>query len=440
VVAREGARAITPESGVIERRQLQHALERRGVSEWVVIERDQELAVYSTGEDRLRRAERRSRWQLTVHEDLAPRGGNLAGRGSAHLAIDAAAGDVETVVDQAVAVARASIGPAWRSSPLAAPARVRLVDELLAGEPLSLAEALLRTVGPTPGVTVTGTASVLREQVYALARGGFHAQWLAAIARVELLVAGDRHALTIARETRQPRELALDVAVREAIAELALLAKAGSPSAGPCALILRAEAMLHGGLGVWEAFALQADAVVERQGLTRYRPGMPIATGAEQEPEPLTIESNGALDLAPRSAPIGDEGDAVRRFSLVERGVASGLGLSPREAALRHQDPNGGVRNLNVATGSWSGAVAEAGAVRTVEVFRLGSLAIDPYTCEASLEIALGVSGQRPFTGGTVRLDLIAALAHARRSRTRLRRGAYTGPDAVWIERAELIA
>jgi hypothetical protein len=200
------------------------------------------------------------------------------------------------------------------------------------------------------------------------------------------------------------------------------------------------EAMLHGVLGVWEAFALQADAVVERQGLTRYRPGTPVAPGSELEKEPLTIESNGALELATRSSPIGDEGDAVRRFLLVDRGVAAGLGLSPREAALRRQDPNGGVRNLIVATGSWSGHATDAGGGRVVEVRRLRGLAIDPYTGEATLEIALGVVGDQPFTGGTVRLDLIAALAHARRSRTRIRRGAYVGPDAVLVEHAELIS
>jgi predicted Zn-dependent protease len=424
---------------MIERYQLQHALERRGVSEWVVIERDQELALYGDDGEPLRRAEHRTRWQLTVHEDLAPHGSKLAGRGSAHLAIDATAGDPETVVDQAVALARASFGPGWLSTPQAAPARVKLIDEQLASEPLAVAEVLRRGVRPLAGITVTGTASMLREQVYALARGGFQAQWLAALARVELLVASDTHALAITREARQPRELALDDAVLDAAADLALLAKAGPPPTGPCTLVLGAEAMLHGGLGVWEAFALQADGVVERQGLTRYRPGMPIAPGAEHDQDPLSIESNGALDFATRSAPIGDEGDAVRRFPLVERGVAAGLGLSPREAALRHQDPNGGVRNLVVATGGWSGHAVEAAGARVIEVRRLRSLSVDPYTGEASLEIALGISAEQPFTGGTVRLDLITALARARRSRTRLRRAAYSGPDALWIERAELI-
>jgi hypothetical protein len=138
------------------------------------------------------------------------------------------------------------------------------------------------------------------------------------------------------------------------------------------------------------------------------------------------------------SAPIGDEGGAVRRFSIIERGIATGLGLSPREAALRKRDPNGGVRNLDVELGSWAGETSG----RVVEVLQLRDLAIDRYTGDASLEI--GVAVDRPkgtvFAGGSVRLDLIAALARAKRSQTRLTRGAYRGPDAVWIDAAELIA
>src|SRR5439155_22382561 len=127
-----------------------------------------------------------------------------------------------------------------------------------------------------------------------------------------------------------------------------------------------------------------------RQGLTRYREQMPIVPGADQEREPLTVASDGSLEYGVRSAPIGDEGDAVRRFLLVERGVAAGLGLSPREAALRHRDPNGGVRNIVVTSGTWSGDAA-AGGGRVVEVRRLRHLALDRYTGDARLEIELAL-------------------------------------------------
>jgi hypothetical protein len=139
---------------------------------------------------------------------------------------------------------------------------------------------------------------------------------------------------------------------------------------------------------------------------------------------------------------LTDDAVAIRQFPVIERGIAVGLGLTPREAALRNTDPNGGVRNLLVALGTWSAAPSPT--TRTIEVRRLHALSIDPYTGDASLDIALGLEHRPgraaaiPFTGGTVRLDLIAALARARRSSQPLRRGAYHGPSSILIDDVEL--
>jgi hypothetical protein len=190
-------------------------------------------------------------------------------------------------------------------------------------------------------------------------------------------------------------------------------------------------------------FALQADGLVEREGLTRYREHAPIAHGADQIAEPLTIASDGALDYGVLSEPLDSDGAAVRRFTIVERGIAVGLGLSPREAALHSRDPNGskrdpngGVRNLVVGPGSWN-SEPPAGAV---EVLRVRDLAIDPYTGDARLELALCRRDGTYFAGGTIRLDLITALARARRSSARVRTGAYEGPAAILVETADLLA
>lgn len=419
---------------MIRRRELASLLGRRRVADWVVIERAQEIASVDE-RARIRRVEKRTLFQITVHVD------SPAGRGSAHTTIDAVDGTAEAAIEQVISAAQASIGPAWISRPLAAPARVQLADEALAGrDPLEVVTELATTL-PRP-VDASARVSLVREQVDVVARQGFRTTWTATLLRGEALVAAGEHSLAIAREARLRSALELDVALARAKQDLDLLASARPPVAGPCAVVLDAEAMLHDGLGVWAAFVAQADAVVERQGLTRYRERMPIAPGADGVPEPLTIASNGALDYGVRSAPLGDHGDAVRRFDLVTRGIAAGLGLTPREAALRGRDPNGGVRNLEVATGSWPGTI-EAGAGRLVEVRRLRSLTIDRYTGEATLEIALGLEhgsgGGKPFQGGVLRLDLIGAVATARRSANEIVRGAYKGPDAVWIDRAELL-
>ena len=49
-----------------------------------------------------------------------------------------------------------------------------------------------------------------------------------------------------------------------------------------------------------------------------------------------------------------DDGQPVRRFDIAREGVAAGLALDQREAALAGVGGNGGVRNLVVGTGTRS--------------------------------------------------------------------------------------
>ena len=413
---------------MIDHKSLARALGHQDLADWVIVEREQELAVVDNS---ARRAEQRTRWQLTVHADTP------TGRGSAHVTIDANEGDPDRLVEQATALAQLSVGPAWSTIPQAAPAHVELVDPALASADLLTAcDSIIKLVPRRPGATVAPRVTVLREQVTMATKQGFHASWSATLARVDGVISANEHSLQIVREARRIDRLDLVAAVDEAIADLRLVATAGAPVAGPCALVLVGDALLHGGLGVWQAFVSQADSVVARQGLTRYHEHTPIVPGADQLPEPLDITSDGAMPFGVRSAPLGDDGDAVRKFPLIERGIAAGFGLSPREAALRQREPNGGVRNLVVGRGSWDDRLP---ATRVIEVRRLRNLEIDPYTGNADLELALGIDRGTPFVGGTLRLDLIDVLARAHRSVRRLQRGPYDGPAAVLIERVELI-
>lgn len=419
---------------MISRRAIVSALEDRRVSDWVVVERDQELATVTEAR---RRTDDRTRWTVIVHQDV-PRG-----RGTARLDIGALDGSARDLVDQAQALALATVGPPWSSLSPSAPAKVDIADPSMTTVALDETAAQVLGALPRPAdVTTSGEVELLRERVTVHTRQGLRTGWTATHVRATALVATATASLELAREARRLGDLDLAQAIPVAAADLALLASASAPRPGRCSLILRSDAILHGsdGLGVWSVFATHATAELERAGLVRYRVGVPIVPGAEQIAEPLGIVSDGALDFATRSAPLGEEGEAVRRFSLVERGVASGLGLSMREAARRRAEPNGGVRNLVVAAGSWT-EVAPAG--RTLDIRRLRSLSIDPYTGDASLEIALAIDrdggAERVVSGGLVRLDLVAALARARRSATPLRRGAYLGPASILIDGAELL-
>jgi hypothetical protein len=418
---------------VISRRALVSALEDRRVTDWVVVERDQELALVT---DTRQRTDDRTRWVVVVHQDV-PRG-----RGSARLEIGALDGSARAHVDQALALALSTIGPPWRSTRPAAPAKVDIADVAMTKVALDETATQLLAALPRPAdATVNGEVELLRERVTVQTSQGLRTAWTATHARASALVSVGANSLELSREARRVADLDLAQAIPLAVVDLALLGSASAPKPGRCALILRTDALLHGGgHGVWSVFETHASAELERQGLVRYRSGAPIVPGADQIGEPLSVMSDGALDFATLSSPLGDEGDAVRRFPLVERGVAAGLGMSMREAARRQSEPNGGVRNLVVTAGSWAEVIPPG---RSLDVRRLRSLSIDPYTGDASLEIALAVDrdggGERAITGGLVRIDLVAALARARRSATPLRRGAYLGPASILIDDAEVL-
>jgi len=458
---------------VISQGDLVDRLARRSLAAWSVAEHVQDVAL-SDELHTLRRRERRTRLIVSLHQDV-PRG-----RGSARLDLDAFDGSADDLIDQLATLALTSIGPAWPSAPPAAPARVALVDnELIKRELDAVARAILVRLRRPAGLAVTASAEALREKVTVIASSGFRTSWVATALRVDATLAiesaasaadlagppgprptppdttatattapiatpGGAPSLAISRVARRLDDLELDDALAGAAADLRHLAAAGPAPAGPCALWLGPDALLHGDeLGLWAVFAHQADSAVERQGLTRYRWRSAIAPGATELAEPLSILSDGALDFAALSAPVTDDAVAIRRFPLIDRGVAVGLGLSPREAALRSSDPNGGVRNLIVAPGSWS--AGPSATRRTIELRRLRALTIDPYTGDATLDIALGLEHRpdrgepTPFTGGSIRLDLVSALAGARRSSQPLRRAAYHGPASVLIEDAELL-
>lgn len=417
---------------MIARRDLVRAVQRQGrVADWMISERVAETHVV----DQLRgvvRRETHTEFSIVLHVDSA------LGRGTSHVIVEGGQSNAAAVIARAVSLAATAVGPGWRSVPPAAPAQVTVEDKEL---PKNLGEAAGALVKFATG-NIRARGEVTRHAYAIQAKSGFHEEWLATQLRVDALISDGERSLELVREARRLDELvtAMPIAVTAALTDLASVREAKpAPAIGEVDIILGTDALLHGeGLGVWTVFAVQADATLERKGLTRYREGAPITPGAAQVAEPLTITSDGSIDHALRSAPVGEDGVAIRKFDLVERGVSAGLALTMREAALRNRDPNGGIRNLVIAPGTWDGTPAR----RTIEVRRLRALSIDTYTGDASLEIALALDDGRPFSGGTVRLDLIAGLARARRRKSEkpVRRGAYIGPPSVLIERVELLA
>jgi predicted Zn-dependent protease len=182
----------------------------------------------------------------------------------------------------------------------------------------------------------------------------------------------------------------------------------------------------------------QADARVVREGLARYLPGQSIYRGRpDASADLLTVASDGALPFGLLSQPVGAQGEPVRRFTLVERGVAAGLALDLREAALLGVMANGGVRNLHVAPGSTpADALHQPGALPVLHAVALDWLEID--TRSGDLVAALGLGYRQsgpgtttPVTGGVIRGNVFELWAGARLAAEYVTAGWYRGPAAV---------
>lgn len=187
----------------------------------------------------------------------------------------------------------------------------------------------------------------------------------------------------------------------------------------------------------FEPIAAQADARATRLGLSRYRIGQSIHGDQPITGDPLTIISDGTLPFGLLSSPVGELGEPVRRFTLVERGVAAGLAFDVREAALRGVGANGGVRNLVIEPGKTLPEDLHRPARRPLlEARDLAWLDIDPatgnFTCEIALaDLHAAQTIPRPTTGGILQGNIFHLLASARLSSQIFTKGWYTGPEAI---------
>jgi len=239
---------------VITRRDLVRALGRRNVADWIVIEREQDVALADEARA-LQRREKRTRLALVLHHD------DHLGRGTARIELAARNGDALAVVDRAIALARAAIGPVWKSVPPAAPAKVEVADPALAETDLRAASAaFLGGLARPAGTTVTASVELMRERVTVQSRAGLHVTWDATLVTAHALIAAADRSLDVHRQARRIEDVAFAPALAAAETDLKQLAGAGAPAAGHCALVLGVDALLHdNALGLWSVFATQAD-------------------------------------------------------------------------------------------------------------------------------------------------------------------------------------
>lgn len=397
---------------------LRRVIGERRLGDWVITDRDRRTWVCARrGAARRWRQEERAEVQVLVRRDSPD------GRGTGVALARDRRGDPRTLIGLAVARAEAAIGVPWSTPPPAAIAKVALFDESLPGESAPeamLAEALARA-GAAGAELSAGTVCLHHDELTLVSAQGFSLSWRESTLELSAeLTRGERTA-RVQRSARRAAELGLAEAIAHAARRCAPAPKPAPVPTGPVHLELTAEAMLGADeLGVWRALTAQCDAAAARRGLTRHQSGDVLGLAEV----PLEVWSDGVLPFGLESAPVGAEGEAVRRFPLVVAGKLAELGLGPMEAALRRRAPNGGVRNLEVAAGA-----GEARRAPTLVVHELAHLAIDPLTGAAEGELGYAVDDEgRVLERGAFSLDLVHALATAERARERVRRSGYWGP------------
>lgn len=420
----------------------------RNVDEFVVVDRSGVRASATTGANAGRRRVDLHRLEATVYRDVR------RGRGSASFIVpdhDTAA--AAALIAAATSRAENAAGPAWTLPPPAAPARVSVADltlgEALVPDAEAIASQLAEAANEAALTVGLARVDVERVAVSVITSSGFDNSFETTDLHVDAIVTNTGAAERVRAHARRAEDLHLADRTAGAAERMADRSAATELEPGTYDIALAGPALTldvtgsistngsnHELYGWFGPIVAQSSASMARQRLTRYRPGQSIydipATG-----DPLTITSDGTLDYGLHSRPFGELGEPVRRFTLVEDGVAAGLSLDLREAALRGVNPNGGVRNLVVASGATPAAdLLTPDAAPLLEIAELGWLETNPRTggfvAEIGLAYASGPARTRaPVVGGTIRGSIFDVLAAARLSKERAFYGWYDGPTVV---------
>ena len=395
-----------------------------------------------------------------------------SGRGWARITLSDVVGDYEKLLARVADQALYAVGPAWALPPPSAPARVDIADPAVSGDLVPIAIELARRVERAGSVRGMTLAIERAETIIRTSRGFTHG-FPETLVTIEAVVAsghvsGQAEPGDVERVCLQSRRLDgldLEGEFTRAGRRLADRRASGVLEPGRYDLVLARRALVPdnvgysqvlfvdldpavqgvsaGRYGWFEPVVAQADARSARQGLTRYRVGQSIFGDRQPSGDPLTIHSDGTLPFGLQSRPVGELGEPVRRFTLVEQGIAVGLGFDLREAALRGVGANGGVRNLVIEPGSLSPSdLLTPGSMALVEAVEISWLDIDPrtgtFTCELGLAyVHVPGVARRPVHGGVVRGNFFDFLARSHLSTRTMERVWYHGPEALRIPEVE---
>ncbi len=366
------------------------------------------------------------------------------GRGHSRFVVppDAA---LQPLIQESASRAASAMGPSWRLRPPSAPALVRLSDKEWADNLAASADAIeqqFRAHLPRQLRVLEASIEVMYQDTHVLLSNGFDNQFRGTHALIHMLLEAEG-GRPVRASVRARRKDDLPWSPLFEDAERRSQQKQGEASlAGACDVLLLSSAYTPQGqddFGLWTPLVRQSSARLGARGLARYQEGQEILP-APAKGDSLTLRSDGTLDFGLRSAPFDNEGQAVRRFPLVEAGRATGRSLNFRDAALLGIEANGGVRNLVVDSGKSSMAELSDPGERPLLLVRRASELHSESRGQLCLRIDSGQWIERDQAGGIHTKDVHSGLLcgnlydwlqNARFSRERADLLWYQGPKAI---------
>ncbi len=349
--------------------------------------------------------------------------------------------------------ALASIGPSWRLQPPAAPARVTVSDRGWQHAPAEIIEsALEQFISHLPSDMRALELDLVfsRDSQETVVSTGLHGSFERTLLAVSAkLQKGTARPIPVQWMARRQADLAWQEGMQRA-SRLSLDYQDAKPlEASAVDVLLLADAYAPTAIddyGIWTAIVEQCSAELFRHGMARYGLGQAI-TPVPASGDTLGASSDGTIDYALHSAPFSSDGQAVRRFPLVQQGLAAGHAIDHREAALAGMSANGGVRNLSIAGGSKSleelmipggRPLLIVERVAQVQASPRGSLLLQIDCARSVRKSATGPQEERT-RGGVLSGDIYQWLEHAYYSREMHSSPGYRGPkgirfDGLWVQ------
>ncbi len=414
------------------------------IDEWVVREVRERHHSERITTPRVGAKRQEHRYHITVWRD------RRGARGEARMLLAARDhADFASMLAHAADRAFFNLGPAWRLPLPAAPTRVQLADARLSEDPESVVAELSEIVREVRGVMPEKQSDAIHVQerlIRIRTSTGADFSSEETMISAEVLLSSQKAELTHLFEIRVRTTADLDFRARLDAAKEAvnIRSTARELTPGLYDLVIAHRALLRAG-GRMEAhwlspLAHHADAVMVRRGLARYRPGEPLFDHKTSSGDVINVDSDGSIDYAAQSAAFGFLGGPVRRFRLVDKGVAANLALGIQEASLAKKDANGGARNLHLGSGSHTLDQLASGQRPRLLITEMDWLEVNLQSGDIVAQIGLIADdhSQKGVRGGTFSFNLFAALARLRISREMATEARMTGPawigiPAVWV-------